>query len=249
MSIEPQRWAFGQGSRRLMALTVVLGGSFATLNLPASGQGRGPGNPQAEAPRSLAPGDLDVATSRVYIFVPKSGFGHDHAIEGKLKSGRLQLGAAQNAGEFVFDMPSFDADTAAARRYVGLPGATDAGTRREVNANMLGADVLSVRRFPTASFSIVSAQPSSQPGRRGSIYQLTGKFTLHGTTRELKVNAESEKVQGKIHVKGSFPLVQTHYGIQPFTKALGAVGVANQLTVYADLWIAGEQADNKETTP
>lgn len=235
--------------RHLIAVVLLFGGVYAALDSRAVGQVRGPVPVQGESSKPPAPGDLDVAPSRVYIFVPKAGLGHDHAIEGKLKSGRLRLGATQDAGEFLFDMPSFDADTAAARRYVGLPGTTDAGTRREVNANMLGGDVLSVRRFPTATFAITSAELSNQPGRRGAVYQLTGKFTLHGTTRALTVNAEAEKVDGKIHVKGKFPLVQTHYGIQPFTKALGAVGVANQLTVYADLWIADKPSESKGATP
>ncbi len=36
-------------------------------------------------------------------------------------------------------MNSFDADTDAARRYLGLEGSTDESTRKQVNANMLGA--------------------------------------------------------------------------------------------------------------
>lgn len=196
-----------------------------------------------------APGDVDLRVSRVFIFVPKAGIGHDHAIEGKLKSGRLTLDATQDAGELVFDMPTFDADTAAARRHIGLGGGIDAGTRREVNSNMLGPDVLNVRRFPTATFAVTSVLPTKQPARRGTAYQLTGKFTLHGTSRALTVMAEAEESEGRIHLRGSFPLVQTNYGIQPFTKAFGAVGVANQLTAHADLWIAAGKPAAKNSAP
>ncbi|MCC7422842.1 MAG: YceI family protein [Planctomycetaceae bacterium] len=249
MSIGRHAVDLGRRGRHVVKVTLPFVGMMIGLFAPAGVQSRGSFAIPAETPKSPTSGDVDTASSRVYIYVPKAGLGHDHAIEGKLKSGRLQLGEAQDAGELLFDMSSFDADTAAARRYIGLPGATDAGTRREVNANMLGADVLSVRRFPTATFAITSAELSNQPGRRGAVYQLTGKFTLHGTTRALTVNAEAEKVDGRIHVKGKFPLVQTHYGIQPFTKAFGAVGVANQLTVHADLWIADKPSENKGATP
>ena len=105
---------------------------------------------------------------------------------------------------------------------------------------MRGPDVLNVGRFSTATFAISSIQPTKQTGRRGAIYQLNGKFTLHGVTRQIAVTAEAEDVDGKTRLRGSFPLVQTQYGIQPFTKAFGAVGVANQLTVHADLLIAGK---------
>ena len=52
--------------------------------------------PQSKTP--LAPGDIDPALSRIYVHVDKTGFGHEHGVEAKLKSGRLQLGANQNAG-------------------------------------------------------------------------------------------------------------------------------------------------------
>ena len=38
----------------------------------------------------------------------------------------------------MFDTTTFQADTAAARQYVGLEGTTDADTQRQVSANMLG---------------------------------------------------------------------------------------------------------------
>ncbi len=83
-------------------------------------------------------GQVNTEHSRVYIFVDKTGVvGHQHAIEGKLASGNLLLGGA-GSGVLVFNMKSFDADTARARTYVGLEGATDEATRKKVNDNMLG---------------------------------------------------------------------------------------------------------------
>ena len=76
--------------------------------------------PQARTP--LAAGDVDTSISRVYVHVDKTGFGHEHGVASFLKSGHLNLGASQNAGELVFDMTSFNADTDEARRYVGLEG-------------------------------------------------------------------------------------------------------------------------------
>jgi polyisoprenoid-binding protein YceI len=183
-------------------------------------------------------GDVNLKDSRVYIYVGKTGLGHNHGVEGRLKSGRIQLGQPENAGELVFDMTSFDADTDAARRYVGLEGSTDKSTRQQVNTNMKGADVLNVQKFPLATFRIASAKLLQEKGRQGlPEYQLDGRFTLHGVTQPLRFQATGEELDGRIHLRGSFSILQTNYGIRPYSRAFGAVGVTDKLTIYGDLWL------------
>ncbi|MEI7698796.1 MAG: YceI family protein [Planctomycetia bacterium] len=183
-------------------------------------------------------GDVNLKDSRVYIYVGKTGLGHNHGVEGRLKSGRVQLGQPENAGELVFDMTSFDADTDASRRYVGLEGSTDKSTRQQVNVNMKGADVLNVQKFPLATFRITSAKLLQEKGRQGlPEYQLDGRFTLHGVTQPLRFQATGEEKDGRIHLRGSFSILQTNYGIRPYSKAFGAVGVTDKLTIYGDLWL------------
>ena len=192
----------------------------------------------ATQPQQPKPGDVDLANSRVFTFVGATGFGHEHGIEGRLASGSLHLGAEQNAGEFVFDMKSFDADTPAARKYVGLEGESDASTRKQVNDNMRGADVLHVARFPTATFAIQSALPYTG-AKSGSPpqYILDGQFTLHGVTKHLRILAETEESNGMLHVRSRFAVLQSQFGITPFSKLLGTIGVADKLTIYGDSWI------------
>jgi hypothetical protein len=60
---------------------------------------------------------------------------------------------------------------------------------------------------------------------------------LHGVTKRINVTATGEQERGFLHLKGNFPLRQTDFGIRPFKKALGAVGVGDVLTVYGDFWI------------
>ena len=160
-------------------------------------------------------------------------------MEGRLKSGILNLGATTNAGQIVFDITSFQADTPAARQYVGLAGTTDADTQRQVNTNMLGPDVLDARRFPTATFRVNTIQQlrADRPGGSPK-YQLDGDFTLHGTTRPVRILAESAPLSGHIRLHGSFTILQTDYGITPYSKGFGAIGVADSLTIWGDLWIA-----------
>lgn len=221
-----------------LVLAALLSG-FALLGKRLQAQSPESGY-SAPAPRApLAPGDIDTTISRAYVHVDKTGFGHEHGVESLLKSGHLLLGANQNAGELVFDMTSFKADTDEARRYVGLEGSSDAGTRQQVNDNMLGPEVLDVKQYPTAVFKVTSIQPirSHRPNAPQQL-QLDGDFTLHGTTNKITVIASPINANGYTRLVGSFSILQSDYGIKPFRKALGAVGVADRLTIWGDLWIA-----------
>ena len=198
----------------------------------------------AAATTVYEPGDAFLPGCRVYAFVGKTGLGHEHGVVGQLQSGRLHLDAAQDAGQLVFDMRSFTADTDVARQYVGLSGATPADTRQEVRTNMLGTAVLDAARYPTAAFVVRTVAKLPQPSSKGlAQYQLDGDFTLHGVTRPIKVVAEAEEQKGWLHLRGGFTMLQTQFGITPFTKAFGVVGVADELKVYGDLWFAKERQE------
>ncbi len=143
-------------SWRIICLTTSLG----WLVLAQVARCQTPAQPAAPATASqtgtVESGQLELTHSQVYIHVGKARIGHEHAVIGKLKSGTLRLAAADNPqiepGTLVFDLTSFDADTDAARQYIGLKDPIDDATRKQVNENMLGKDVLDVRRFPTATF-------------------------------------------------------------------------------------------------
>ncbi len=195
----------------------------------------------AVAPTPLQPGQIDTQRSRTFVRVGATGLGHEHGAEGRLASGSLRLGIAQQAGELVFDMRSFVCDTPAARQYVSLQGTIDDSTQQKTTANMIGADVLDVARFPQAKFVIRSSLPfpKKQP-TDPQWYQLDGDFTLHGVTRPLKINVVAEPNQGMLHVRGEFTVLQSQYGITPYSKAFGAIGVADELKIWGDLWIGGQ---------
>lgn len=204
--------------------------AFAQFNQPSG---------SAIAPQALlAVGDIDPKLSRFYAFVDKTGLGHQHGVEAALKSGQLQLVGNQNTGEIVIDMTSFKADTDEARRYVGLEGSTDAKTQQEVNKNMLGPDVLNVQKYPTAVFKVTKIQQvkAKRPNAPPQM-QLSGDFTLHGTTKPLTVMADAAKVNGYTRIYGTFSILQSDFGIPPFKKAFGAVGVADRLTIWGELWV------------
>jgi len=184
-------------------------------------------------------GDVELRTSRVFTFVDKTGLGHQHAIEGWLKPSRLLLNARENAGTLVFDMNSFDADTDPARRFLGLEGSTSASTRQQVNQNMKGRDILDTGRYPEATFVVQSSLPTGKlDSKKRPEFELQGEFTLHGVTKPLRVLCYIEKARGWIRVLGQFPVKQTDFAIKPYSKALGAIGVANELRIHGAIWLA-----------
>lgn len=185
-----------------------------------------------------APGEIWTKASRAYIFVGKTGLGHEHAVVGRVKSGFVHLDSRQNAGQIVFDMTTFTADTAEARKFLSLEGTTPASRQKEVTDNMLGADVLNVRKFPTATYAIASALPLGQRSKDGhELYQLKGTFTLHGVARPLKLDVEAIPQTGGLRLHGAFAIKQTDFAIKPFSKAFGAVGVTDELTIHGEIVI------------
>lgn len=190
----------------------------------------------AQQPVVPQPGDVDLGSSRVYVFVGRTGLGHDHAVIGSLQSGRVRLGAAEQAGRLVFDVRGFRADTAEARKALGLPGETDPGTQKQVTDNMLGPDVLDAARHPAASFEIRSALQTARPAAAGrTAFDLVGDFMLHGVTRKVIIPVEVEPFGRLVRLTGGFAVKQTDFGMKPYTKLGGVVGVADQLKIYGDV--------------
>ncbi len=214
--------------RCAIASLVLLGTTAAAFAQPAA---------------SPVAGDVDLNGSRVYIFVGKTGLGHNHAVVGRLQAGRVRLDAAEQAGLLVFDMRTFVADTADARKVVGLEGETDPGTQKQVTDNMLGPDVLDVARHPTAAFEIRSAVRSPRPAAGPNpLYDLTGVFTLHGVARNMVIPVEASVAGNQVVLRGSFPIRQTDFGMKPYKKLGGVVGVADELTIMGDIRVAAAPA-------
>lgn len=203
---------------------------------------KAPGKPSLKPPAkpSLKPGQIDLEKSRVYVHVGKKGLGHAHGVEGRIKSGSINAkGYAANeiTGEIVFDVASFSVDTDEARKHVELKGTIAESTREQVTETMNGSDVLDVEHFPTATFKFKST--GMRFGSKGGPeYDLEGDLTLHGKTRPLKIVVEQTQEDGRMRFRGDFTILQSDFGITPYKAALGTVGVADELKIWGDIWVA-----------
>jgi hypothetical protein len=224
----------------LVSLAIL---ASSTVCLAQTSASRTPAPPTAAAQNILNAGDVYLPGSRVYVLVGKTGLGHEHGVEGQLKQGRINLKSAGAPGSLVFDMASFSVDTPEARKFVGLQKSAESATQQEqVTRNMRGDSVLDVAKFPAASFTIKQIKKLDKPSQRNlPRIQLDGDFSLHGVTRPIQVVTEVEEKSGWTHLMGGFALLQSQFGITPFKKAFGAVGVTDQLSVWGDLWISKQR--------
>jgi polyisoprenoid-binding protein YceI len=194
----------------------------------------------AEGGRSY---EVDIDSSRVFVKVGSATrLGHPHGVEAKLKSGKITLGAG---GELAFDMKSFKADTQEARKKVGLEGKKISDNEaKKVNETMRSADVLDVEKFPTAVYKIIAIKPSEkQEAGAPGVYEVNGRFTLHGAEQPLKFKAKLEqtKKEGALKLIGSFIIKQTAYGMTPYSAAGGLAKVADELEIVGELTLGSEK--------
>lgn len=197
---------------------------------------------QQQPQTALQAGDINLDFSRVYIFVDRTtSLGHAHGVEGRLRGGNLTFDGSR-PGSLLIDMTSFDADTPTGRRVFGLADDIDQGTRKKVTDNMLGVEVLHVSKYPEARLENIALTATGKTSERKlPEYVMEGDFTLHSTTRKISATCDLEEKNGWNHLRGKFRIRQTDYRIKPYTRALGAVGVKDELLIFGDLWIAPSQ--------
>lgn len=192
------------------------------------------GAPQAAKP---APGAqvfaLDPAASHVVIEVRRTGalarLGHNHVITAQDVEGRIWLDRelARSGFDFVVPVERLVVDDDEARRAAGddfpldLSDADKDATRR----NMLRAEVLDAEHYPR-----IKVASNGISGTRDALVA-HATITIRDVTRELDVPVELALAGGRIEARGTFVLKQTDFGITPFTAALGALAIEDDLRV------------------
>jgi polyisoprenoid-binding protein YceI len=158
---------------------------------------------------------------------------------GRLESGTVGL-ASGSAGELVFDLTTFVADTPEARRVFGWSKSISPSDQQKITATMLGSEVLDVAHYPRAVFAITTVRPlDGQPPGNAGQYQLAGELTLHGVTRpvHMTVNVEPAERPNVVRVRGKFAILQSDHGMKPYSALAGLVRVADRLEIRGDLML------------
>jgi hypothetical protein len=175
------------------------------------------------APVSAEDRVIDTQRSTVTVRVFKSGlfraFADDHIIQAPLMDGSLDDSAKPHV-QIVID----------ARRMRVLDPGLSAKDRQEVQARMLGSEVLDVNRFQWISFHSVTVQRLD-----AGDWLVRGELDLHGQIHPILVNVVPEKS----HYKGSVTLRQSDFGIVPISIAGGTVKVKDEIKIAFDIVTTG----------
>lgn len=105
--------------------------------------------------------------------------------------------------------------------------------RREIE-HRAKEEVLEVAKFPQITFE--STKVSGQPvGETRYSVSVTGRLTLHGVTNEITIPAQVSIAEPMLRASGTFPIVQTRFGIRLVTAMGGAIRVKDELKCSFDI--------------
>ena len=176
---------------------------------------------------------FDVISSRVEIRVYRDGpmaqLGHDHLITSGALAGTIQLREPSSDSRFKLDLPlaSLVVDDPAERSTAGpefakaVPQADRAATWR----NMLGTAVLDAALQPVLHLTAESLEGGPQEYLARVRVGLRGEERIIGVPLSMQIDGE------RLSVHASFKLHHAALGLTPFTVALGALRVRDDIDV------------------
>ena len=162
---------------------------------------------------------IDVGRSTLTVFVYKSGllsaFADNHVI-----SAPIAVGSISEESPLAIDVMVRSADLRL------LDPGLSSDRRAEVQARMLGSEVLDAARFPEITFASTTIE-SAGTGR----WRVTGDLTIHGQTRVIAFSVIGS--DGEYH--GEVLINQRDFGIEPIKVVGGTVKVKDKLTVQFEI--------------
>jgi polyisoprenoid-binding protein YceI len=162
---------------------------------------------------------IDAERSTLTVFVDKSGllsaFADDHVISAPIASGSIS-----------FDVPLAVEVRVRSANLKVLDPKLPADKRAEVQARMLGPEVLDSGKFPDITFTSTSI--ASLGADR---WMVTGRLTIHGGTRSTTFSVLRQ--DGRF--RGTVALRQRDFGIEPISILGGTVRVKDELKIEFDV--------------
>lgn len=203
---------------------------------PAPTEPSAPTQPQAPAPadtRGATVYEVSSQSSQLAIYVLRGGkfsrLGHNHVLTSQHLTGRVWVHPqlARSGFELSFPVAQLIVDDADARRAAGadfppdIPQSDKDGTRR----NMLKPEVLDGEHYADVKLR------SAKVGGTLEAPQVTANITIKDTSRDVEVPVQVAIAGEQLTASGEFDILQTDFGIKPFSVALGALEVQDRLHI------------------
>jgi polyisoprenoid-binding protein YceI len=176
---------------------------------------------------------VDPASSQLAIFVYRGGklsrLGHNHVMTSHDVTGRVWVHPQfpKSGFELSFPVAKLVVDDAEARRAAGgdfppdIPQSDKDGTRK----NMLKPEVLDADNYPEVKLR------AAKVGGTLEAPQVTAHITIKDASRDVEVPVKIAVEGAKLRASGEFDVLQTQFGIKPFSVALGALEVQDRLHI------------------
>ena len=168
---------------------------------------------------------IDKRKSSLVLQVFKEGaaaaLAHDHVVSAGEIRGMVILDAADHASARVdveVTTKGLVNDDPKVRKRFGLDPAMPDKDRADVLEHMRADGQLDVAKYPVITFVSTSVVPGE-----GDKMTLTGKFTLHGVTKEVKLPITVKATGDVVEGRGSMRFNTSDYGIEPYSAFFGAV--------------------------
>ncbi len=177
--------------------------------------------------------ERSVVTLRVYRAGPLARLGHNHVITSTDEAGSAWTTGELTTSGFEVRVPvaGLVVDDPAARAAAGpdFPGEVPSEAREGTRRNMLRPEVLDGERHPEI---IVRAETL---GGTWEAPVVVARVTIRGQTRSIEVPLVVVREPGVLTAQGSFRILQSEFGITPFSVAGGAIQVADAVDVHCEV--------------
>jgi hypothetical protein len=186
--------------------------------------------PQTHYVEAIEHGDaifrVDPALTLVVMEVRRSGalarLGHDHVVASHDVQG--YIAPDDGRSDLYVELERLVVDEPDLRAEAGLDTQPSAAFIAGTRQNML-EKVLEFERHPFALISVRAIDPDNGGSR------LNVSVTLHGVARSMQVPVEIAKTADEIDVSGRLTLIQSEFGIAPFSILGGAIAVQDAVNV------------------
>lgn len=173
--------------------------------------------------------DRSIVTLRVYRAGRLARLGHNHVITSASESGQAWTSGTPATSGFEVRLAVSDlvVDDPAVRAAAGpdFPGNLPEAAREGTRTNMLRAEVLDVERYPEIVVHAGSLRGTwEQPTVAASVI-------LKGRARAIEVPLAVVRKDHELVARGAFRLLQSDFGITPFSIGGGAIAVADGVDI------------------
>jgi polyisoprenoid-binding protein YceI len=228
----------GSGSRLLLA-SAVLWGLAACRTSPPAPESPAPVQPVPihVAPAGTVEYPVVAAESWLQILVYRGGamarLGHNHVIASHDLGGYAYVAEDLTQSRFDVSIPvsALTIDEPAMREQAGadFPPGVPQSARDGTRANLLSEALLDGTKYPQIRLRATEVVAA------GDYFDVDVEITIKDQVKHVRVPVRVERTDGTIRARGEFPLKQSELGLKPFSAAMGALLVVDEMRIRFDV--------------